>query len=89
MGDIWKSVSRYTADEAKFPGEVGTYRDLKIIADERWASLVVTSPTSNETYSLAFEYVQPGGPAGDSRATGLFTSDKAFPGTGDRNWEIG
>lgn len=71
MGGLWKDITRYTSDDVKFPGEVGTYRNLRIISDTRWASLVVTESAGD--YSFSFEYVQPGGRDGDARNKGLYT----------------
>ena len=89
MGEIWTSVNRYGEGAPTFPGEVGTYRDLRIVADERWASLVVT--VASGTYSFAFEYVQPGGTQGDAREKGLYAYAGAVGGdtAGARNWQIG
>ncbi len=84
MGEVWTSVNRYGAGAPTFPGEVGTYRDLRIIADERWASLVTTESTG--TYSHTFEYVQPGGAAADGREKGLYTYTGS---AGDRIWQLG
>lgn len=72
MGEIWTSVNRYGEGAPQYPGEVGTYRDLRIVADERWASLVITDDTTD--HSFTFEYVEPGGAAGDNREKAIFDS---------------
>jgi hypothetical protein len=87
MGGLWQAVNRYK-DDFSFPGEVGMYRNIRIVKDERWASLVVTGTT---TASFAIEYVQPGGRDGDSREKGLYTytGEAAGAGTGNRVWQLG
>jgi hypothetical protein len=84
MGGLWQNVNRYSNDKATFPGEVGSYRSLRIIKDTRWASLVATEATGNYTFSI--EYVQPGGRDGDARNKGLYTYNQT---TGNRIWQLG
>jgi hypothetical protein len=77
-GAMWTAVADYGKDTIDYPGEVGTYRDLRIVADERWASLVVTDMTDLSDPTFTFEYVEPGGMAGDGREKGIFVvSDTA------------
>jgi hypothetical protein len=72
FGQAWTAVADYGKDTISYPGEVGTYRDLRIIADERWASLVVTDMTLLADPTFTFEYVEPGGMAGDAREKSPF-----------------
>ncbi len=83
-GGMFTKTAAYPAGMTAFPGEMGTYRDLRIICDKRWASLVATEATGD--YTFAIEYVQPGGRAGDSREKGLYTYNQT---TGNRVWQLG
>ena len=78
MGAIWRDVSQYAKDEARFPGEIGTYRDLRIVADERWVSMVQAGAGS-----MTFEYLEPGGVIGDNREKALY--DAAT----NKAWQLG
>jgi hypothetical protein len=78
FGQAWTAVADYGKDTISYPGEVGTYRDLRIVSDERWASLVITDMTALTDPTFTFEYVEPGGMAGDAREKSVFTiSDTA------------
>ena len=85
-GEIWTSVNRYGEGAPTFPGEVGKYRDLRVVKDDRFASLEVTV-AAGPVYSFDFEYVQPGNV--DNRNKAIYSSNNAIPGTGDRIWHLG
>ncbi len=84
-GGMFTKTAAYATGMKSFPGEMGLYRNLRIVCDDRWASLVATEATGD--YSFAIEYVQPGGMQGDSREKGLYT----FNGNdaGNRVWQLG
>ena len=78
LGGLWKDTRAYSDGTITFPNEVGMYRKLRIIPDDRWVGVVVGG--GDGTWSLTFEYVQPGGKAGDTRNKGKYAvgSNKAF-----------
>jgi len=84
FGGMWTAVADYGKDVVSYTGEIGKYRNLRIVADTRWASLVATK--SSDDYTFTIEYVQPGGMDGDSREKGLYTYNQA---TGNRVWQLG
>jgi hypothetical protein len=94
MGDIWTSVNRYGEGKPTYPGEVGTYRDLRIVKDDRWAGLeVAVADAGGDTRgdaTFTFEYVEPGGLQGDGRNKSVYSYTGGFTTpVGDRVWQIG
>jgi len=80
LGGLWKDTRAYTTDTIVYPNEVGMYRKLRIIPDDRWVGAKVGGVDGS--WTLAFEYVQPGGKAGDNR-------DKLAYAVGNKTFQLG
>jgi hypothetical protein len=76
LGSLWVSQARYndTQEAIKFPGEVGMYRNLRIVPDSRFATLTIGGTAIVPT-TVTVGYQEPGGAIGDNRAYGAYTTD--------------
>jgi hypothetical protein len=76
LGSLWVAQARYndTQEAIKFPGEVGMYRNLRIVPDSRFATLTVGGTAAVPT-TVTIGYQEPGGAIGDNRAYGAYATD--------------
>jgi hypothetical protein len=61
FGKHYTEVSAYPAGTNSYPGEMGRYRDLRIVPDTRWVGAVATEETAPAAgnASLTFDYLYP------------------------------
>lgn len=70
FGKFYTDVTAYPQGTDVYPGEMGRYRDLRIVPDERWVGAVVTAETApgDDDASIAFEYKMPANEDSRSKA---------------------